>query len=182
MELEPYKYFHLYNRSNAQELVFRNSDNYLYFLKNFRNRFEDSLNVIAYCLMPTHFHFLIYVNTEEIKALKRQLGIHLASYTKAYNNAYQRNGSLFQQHTKAKLVKDERYLINLLTYIHQNPLRANLVDRLEDWPFSSYRDLAGFRKGILVDRSFIDEYFTSKEGFIEFSEKTVAEVKSKYWV
>lgn len=182
MELEPYKYFHLYNRSNARELIFHNSDNYIFFLKKFRTRFEDTLDISAYCLMPTHFHFLVRIDTEGITALKKQFGIHLASYTKAFNNAFKRHGSLFQQHSKAILIDDENYLITLISYIHQNPLRANLVDKLEDWPFSSYRDLAGFRNGTLVNRSLIDEYFPSNKDFIKFSERTVTEIKSKYWV
>lgn len=182
MELEPYKYFHLYNRSNARELIFRNTDNYLFFLKNFRTRFENTLKVTAYCLMPTHFHFLVQINTEDITALKKEIGIHLASYTKAFNNAHQKNGSLFQQHTKAKLIDDENYLITLMSYIHQNPVRIELVEKLEDWPFSSYRDLAGFRNGTLVDRNLIEEYFPNRKDFIEFSEKTITDIKDKYWI
>jgi REP element-mobilizing transposase RayT len=77
--------------------------------------------------MPTHFHFLVRIDTHTIPDLKKQIGIFLSSYAKAFNNAFQRNGSLFQQHTKAKLVDDPNYLITLLTYIHQNPIRAKLI-------------------------------------------------------
>lgn len=131
MDLEPCKYYHLYNRSNNGEAIFKQHENYLYFLKKFRNRFETDINVFAYCLMPTHFHFLVEIITDDIDRLKKQIGIHLSSYTKAINKAFKRNGSLFQQHTKAKLIDDENYLLTLLAYIHQNPIRSNLVDNFK---------------------------------------------------
>ena len=182
MELLSNQYYHLYNRSNARECIFRTHENYNYFLKKFRDRFESKLQVISYCLMPTHFHFLIYVNSFKSDYLKKQIGIHLSSYTKAFNNKFSRNGSLFQQHTKTKHIDDERYLLTLISYIHQNPLRAKLVDHLEDWPFSSYRDLAGLRDGTLVNRSFIKGFFINQEEFINFSQTTITDIKSKYWI
>jgi hypothetical protein len=132
--------------------------------------------------MPTHFHFLVQIDTQNISDLKKQIGIFLSSYAKAFNNAFQRNGSLFQQHTKAKLVDDSNYLITLLTYIHQNPIRSKLVSKLKDWPFSSYPDLAGFRNGSLPDRKIVDAHFSSNKEFRKFSEKTISSVKSKYWI
>ncbi len=182
MELISGQYYHLYNRSNGGELIFKTPENYLFFLKNFRNRFENILDVIAYCLMPTHFHFVIYVKTLEVDYLKNEIGIHISSYTKAFNNKFSRNGSLFQQHTKAKHIDDENYLLTLLTYIHQNPIRAKLIKHLEDWPYSSYRDFAGFRDGTLINKSIVQSYFINEEEFIKFSLETITHVKSKYWI
>ena len=182
MELEPCKYYHIYNRSNGGELVFKSSENYKYFLGKFRERLDDSLIVYAYCLMPTHFHFLAKVVTDEITHLKKQIGLLLSSYTKAYNIAYQSHGSLFQQHTKAILIDDENYLLTLLSYIHQNPIRANLVKRLEDWPFSSYRDLAGLRNGTLPNKTIIRAHFSTTDDFITFSKQTISDVSDKYWI
>ena len=85
----------------------------------------------------THFHLLVRVKSEAIDEAQSAVGILLSSYTKAINHRHARHGSLFQRHTKAKWVDDDRYLLTLLTYIHQNPIRARLVDRLEAWPFSS---------------------------------------------
>ena len=66
-----------------------------------------------------------------------------------------RHGSLFQQNTKAKPVVDDRSLFTLVTYIHQNPLRSNLVDKAEDWCFSSFRDYIDERKGTLQKKQII---------------------------
>lgn len=173
MDLETGSYYHLYNRSNNRELVFRNTDNYHYFLGNFRDRFQELLTVFAYCLMPTHFHFLIRVDTQEIDDLKQHIGIQLSAYTKAINNAFDRNGSLFQQHTKAELVESRSYLITVINYIHQNPIKAQLVDDLKSWPYSSYLDLAGYRDGILVDHSLVKQKFGTVEEFRKFSKKSI---------
>ncbi|PAU92921.1 transposase [Aliifodinibius salipaludis] len=174
MQLQFNKVYHLYNRSNNRELLFKKKENYRYFLRKFKVRFVDYLSVYAYCLMPTHFHFLIRVETKEIDELRKQIGTHLSSYTKAINKAFDRNGSLFQQHTKAQLVDDQNYLLTLISYIHQNPVRARLVNNLKEWRYSSYLDLAGYRKGSLVDHSIIDRYFSSKEEYREFSKRRVS--------
>jgi len=182
MDLKTRQYYHLYNRSNGREKIFRCSENYLYFLSKFRRRLEEKIVTHAYCLMPTHFHFLIQVTTEETPKLKKAIGVQLASYTKAFNNSYNRTGSLFQQHTKTKLIDEEDYLITLVSYIHQNPIRSKLVERLEEWPFSSYLDLSGLRNHTMVSRALIEKYFTSKQEFIAFSRQNILKVKSKYWV
>jgi putative transposase len=119
--------------------------------------------------MPTHFHFLIQVKSEQSNLIKNNIGILLSSYTKAINKSYIRTGSLFQNHTKAKLIEDDNYLWNLINYIHQNPLRKGLVKKIDEWEFSSYRDLAGLRNGTLVDKSLFKDKFKSKSDFVFFS-------------
>lgn len=176
MHLKPEQIYHLYNRSNNTELLFKNEENYRYFLRKFKKRLENFLTVYAYCLMPTHFHFLIKVDAKEIDKLRKNIGIQLSSYTKAINKAFGRNGSLFQQHTKAKIVDDETYLLRLVTYIHQNPLRSGLVENLTTWKYSSYLDLAGYRNGTLVDHSVVNEYFASVEDFRAFSNQLIHKV------
>jgi REP element-mobilizing transposase RayT len=159
MQLEPDHFYHLYNRSNNHELLFKNEENYRYFLRNFKDRFEDFLSVYAYCLMPKHFHFLIKVETENIDELRQKIGIQLSTYTKAINKSFNRNGSLFQQHTKAKPIDNRSYLLTLISYIHQNPAGSGLVDKFYEWPYSSYPDLAGYRNSKWIDRSIIKENF-----------------------
>jgi len=182
MQLEQDKYYHLYNRTNNREKLFKEPKNYLYFLSKFRKRFTQPLTTFAYCLMPTHFHFLVRIDAPETKKLNKQIGIFLGAYTKAINNAYERNGSLFQEHTKAIIIDDHSYLITLLTYIHQNPVRAKLVQSLTEWPYSSYPDLAGFRNGTLVDKTLVNKNFTSVQAFRAFSNNSIKGVKSIYWV
>lgn len=95
-----------------------------------------------------------------------------SSYTKAMNKRYNRHGSLFQSHFKAKPVSSDHYLITLLTYIHQNPVRSGLVERAEDWLFSSCQDYFDLRKGTLPNKEFILGMI-KKEELKEMTEKMI---------
>jgi REP element-mobilizing transposase RayT len=143
---------------------------------------DSVFDTVAYCIMPTHFHFLIRVKVEDTTQINPKIGTMLSSYTKAINHAYNRHGSLFQQHSKSKYVDDEEYLATLVTYIHQNPLRANLVKRPEDWLYSSYQDYIDLRKGTLPKKEIILDHFPSVEEFKKFSEVLIEHVREKYWV
>ncbi len=85
------------------------------------------------------------------------------SYAKAFNKMYSRHGSLFQAHYNAKPVPNDRYLITLLTYIHQNPIRSGLVNKAEEWMFSSYQDYIDIRKGTLPSKELIMGMITKEE-------------------
>lgn len=172
-------YYHLYNRTNNKESLFRSEENYIYFLKKYRYYLDEYFDTIGYCLMPTHFHFLIRVkkmdstsnlmnssitsnSIEKVdsifdytRCISNKIGILLSSYTKAINKKFNRHGSLFQEHSKAKPVPSDYYLIALLTYIHQNPIRSKLVNKPEEWLFSSYQDYLDLRKGTLPSKDII---------------------------
>jgi len=182
MEFYPQTYYHLYNRTNNRELLFKEKENCLYFLRKYRKRFRKKIKTIAYCLMPTHFHFLIYNEDQDSKTLSKEIGTWLSAYAKAINKRYQRNGSLFQRHTKAIPVTEETYMITLLTYIHQNPLRSKLVTHMEDWRYSSYLDFIGYRYGTLIDTSYIKNWFQDIDKFKIFSESLIEEIDERFWV
>ncbi len=69
MEIFPFQYYHLYNRTNNDEILFRDRESYLYFLKKFRHYLTEFADTHAYCLMPTHFHFLIYLKSEDVATI-----------------------------------------------------------------------------------------------------------------
>lgn len=146
------------------------------------------MDTIAYCLMPTHFHFLIFIPSSGGLYLKNSdyleclIGNWLSSYTKAINKRFTRNGCLFQRHTKAIPVSDDKYLITLLSYIHQNPVRSGITRHLENWEFSSYRDYAGFRYGGFVKKEAVEERFSNAKDFRLFSEELIVEIEKKFWV
>jgi REP element-mobilizing transposase RayT len=154
----PNQFYHVYNRSINRELVFKVDDNYYYFIRKIKDLKHYDLTILAYCLMPTHFHLLIHIDDtfEANQKLQLKIGSILSSYTKAVNKALERHGSLFQAGTKAKLISENdsnanSYAEICFHYIHQNPLKAGLVDDLNKWKFSSYPDYAGIRSGNLPD-------------------------------
>lgn len=196
MQFETGKYYHFYNRSNNEELLFKSEENYVYFLEKYRYYLEPLFSTLACCLMPTHFHFLVKVkgmsetpkmsDTSKVSVIsiiiKKNIGLLLSGYTKAINKRYKRHGSLFQPHSKAKEIDDEKYLLTLISYIHQNPVRSNLVAKAEKWKFSSYQDLIGLRNGSLLDREFIKQYFKTTGEFKKYSEEIVSSVRKEYWI
>ena len=107
-------------------------------------------------------------------SLNKDIGILLRSYTQAINKRYQRTGSLFQQNTKAIELSNKSYAQTCFHYIHQNPLRANLVNKMSEWPFSSYPDYAGMRNGSLIEKKLAYRHLgISQKRFIQESKQAL---------
>jgi len=160
--------YHVYNRSNEQ--IFYSKENYLFFIQKIRSHILPYADILAYCLMPNHFHLLInakkeaeeFVNTKNMiytQALAKSIGLMLSSYTQAINKQQKRKGSLFAHQTKAKQLNFRKgeYTFKCFFYIHQNPLVAGLVKKIEDWEFSSFLDYIGERKGSLINKDLAFE-------------------------
>ena len=184
MKFNPENIYHIYNRGNNGQKIFFKDENYLFFLKKLRKELLPFCELLCYCLMPNHFHLMVSVNndldTNNINALNNAIGTLLRSYTRAINIQQNRNGSLFQQKTKAKelIDKSNNTTINYISicghYIHQNPLRAKLVGDLESWKFSSYLDYAGLRNGSLCNQElFFELTGIRKEEFVKESKAMI---------
>lgn len=156
--------YHVFNRGNNREVIFRRQSNYHHFLDGVRKYLLDYCDLFAWCLMPNHFHFMVHANDQSVPLIldgsfnRQQFsqGIKqlLSSYAKAINKQEGRTGSLFQQKSKSVYVSDPEndYAMTAFHYIHQNPVRAGLVDRMEDWEFSSFREYMGTAKACLCNR------------------------------
>ena len=156
--------YHIYNQGNNREQIFYEDADYLEYLNLFRKYVLPNCDVLAYCLMPDHFHFLIHATVSCAKSKTigniilselsngfRLLQSHYAQYVNKKNN---RSGSLFRQKIKAKSMADgdSNYGFIAFQYIHQNPLKAGLVSLLENWKFSSFPDYAGQRHGTICNK------------------------------
>ena len=119
--------------------------------------------------MPNHYHLLICIKAEHdfSRKVMQPFG---TSYTKAINAQEKRVGPLFQGRFKSIHVDDEAYLLNLTRYIHRNPVDAGLVDKPQDWPYSSYLDYAGLRDGSLPKTSVILDQFESVSVYCDYVE------------
>lgn len=175
MHFEENYTYHIYNRSN--EIVFKRDYNYSFFLEKFKKHILPFADVLAYCLMPNHFHIMVQVNAEGAKPsdeqyrnttqlLSKNIGLLLSSYTQAINKQENRRGSLFAHKTKAKQlnnfgeykgVSQNDYSLTCFNYIHQNPINTKIVNKTKDWEFSSYKDFAGIRKGNIINMALAIE-------------------------
>ncbi len=101
-------------------------------------RKEFIVNIIAYCLMPTHLHLILaQLKDEGISLFMQNL---LNSYTRYFNAKNERIGPLWQGRFKSILIQSDEQLLHLTRYIHLNPTSENLVDKPEDWMYSSYNE------------------------------------------
>ncbi|MEQ9423946.1 MAG: transposase [Cyclobacteriaceae bacterium] len=174
MTFHPLSFYHIYNRGNNSQQIFFKDENYSYFLKKIRKHLRPHCQILAWCLMPNHFHLLIYTdshNSSEVNSSEIQMAIAtiLRSYTRAINNQENRTGSLFQQKTKSKEIKD---VTTCFHYIHQNPVRSKLVNSMDQWSFSSYLDYCGKRKGSLINRAMAHKYLDIARSPSEFEDES----------
>jgi REP element-mobilizing transposase RayT len=144
--------YHIYNRGNNKKQIFYSTKNYEYFLRKVKLYIVPNCDILSYILMPNHFHFLIHANEITQQPLKKGmiitnplsegLRLMLSTYAQAINKQEGKTGNLFQQNTKFKCVslKHTDYSYVCFNYIHQNPLRAGLVEKLENWPYSSFNE------------------------------------------
>lgn len=177
----PGYYYHVYNRGDNRESIYLDDQDFVNFLKRLkivlgltpnpndgrrgalriRSLAKDSFTILAYCLLPNHFHILIRQNTEvPIGLLINKVS---TSYAKYFNHKYKRIGNLFQDTFKAKMVDSDSYLTYLSAYIHNNPFEPFT------YQYSSLPDYLGVRPGTLCDTQIVLKYFgNSREKYKKF--------------
>jgi len=129
------------------------------------NNFFGKIDLLAYCLMPNHFHFLIKQN-DDVNSLKDFMQSIIARYATYFNKKYDRVGSLFQGKYKAIIVMDEYYILHLSRYIHINPSEyaKNLVNT-----YSSYAEYLGIRHTPWVKPELVLSYFNNQKLSLDFN-------------
>ncbi|MFM9951126.1 MAG: transposase [Saprospiraceae bacterium] len=198
MHFELNQIYHVYNRGNNKQPIFFTEANYLYFLQKIKKEWKKYVDILCYCLMPNHFHCMLVPNEEGCKHivlagkdthmqnLSKVIGKTLSSYTKALNVQNKTTGKLFQKKTKAKLLtgpnslienfSTHEYLLTCFNYIHQNPLKAKLVEDIKDWLYSSYLDYYCSRKGTICDKALAMKLLDLSE--IDFKKDSIKELNN----
>ncbi len=183
------EHYHIYNRGNNGQRIFFEPESYLFFLRLLRRylRGEEQafeaghppgspetvpagVTIVAYCLMPNHFHLLVRPHDAELSRRMQRFSI---SYTKAINERFQRTGALLEGQFQAVHVGQDEYLLHLSRYVHLNPVRAGLVKRAEGWEFSSYRDYLSLRHGTLPQPDIVLAQFPARDAYQSFVESYV---------
>ena len=132
----PYAWYHVMNRARHGEDLYVDKDDFLCFITLLQETVDlFKFRVGAYCLMSTHYHLLIQTPEANLSRCMRHLN---GVYTQRYNARHGCDGTLFKGRYKAILIDTDTYLLQLMRYIHRNPLRAGIVDRLDQYPWSSH--------------------------------------------
>ena len=168
LPLRPDAIYHIYNRGNNSQNLFIEERNYPYFLRLYIRHVHPVVDTYAYCLLRNHFHLLVKVKLEDqVQKPPSQYFANLfTAYAKGMNRAYARTGSLFERPFQRFEVTDEGHLIQLVIYIHLNPVQHGFVEDLADWPFSSYNALRT-TKPTRLRRDVVLDWFGGQQAFVD---------------
>jgi len=180
-------FYHIYNRGVEKRIIFKDVQDYKVFLNYLKEylsppadtkilltdftlqgltfkgvarrpkNYSTEIELLAYCLMPNHIHFLVKQNNKD--SIKRFMHSLSTRYSMYFNKKYVRVGPLFQGKYKASLITEDSYLLHLSRYIHLNPLEytKNLVKA-----YSSYSDFLALRKTKWLRPDFILSFFNKE--------------------
>ena len=156
--------YHLFNRGCDKRDIFLTESNYRYFQRKIRLTKEKyDIDIIAYCLMPNHFHLLVRQNSEN--TIAQWIQKVLSGYVQAFNKQNGRSGTLFESSTKPRIINSQKYLSNIIHYLHLNPVKAKFVDNPADWEFSSYKTWISDSKNSMIPIENRSEFYDSSRDY-----------------
>lgn len=160
--------YHIMLRGINQQQIFEDSEDFSKFLQVLKDcKAISEFEIYAYCLMGNHIHLLIQEIKEPIEQIMKRIATRFVYW---YNIKYQRVGHLFQDRFKSEPVEDDAYFLAVLRYIHQNPIKAGICKKPQDYQHSSYNEFLDI--SYLINRDFVFDMI-DKEQFIVFNnEKT----------
>lgn len=176
MNFEPQHIYHIYNEGNNKQQLFNRHEDYNAYIRLFQSYCLPYCDVLAWCLLPNHFHFMVQAN-DKCCELKKQGGLMLdpltngfrkllSAYAHDFNERNKRTGSLFRPKTKAKDLSQLQlvnaftrsdYYINCFYFVNQNALLHGLVKDLYQWKYSSFLFYACSRDNDLCNKKLAIE-------------------------
>jgi REP element-mobilizing transposase RayT len=173
------------NRGRRREKIFSSPEDYELFIAVLGEAVEMwNLKIAAYCLMSNHYHLLLHTPDGNISCCMRHIN---GVYTQRYNRLHKKDGQLFRGRYKAVTIGGDSYLLEVLRYIHRNPLKARLVNNLDDFIWSSHKGYTSrAKKWNWLYKDFMLSMFSEKAGqakkaYLEFvSQKEPEEIDTFY--
>lgn len=152
--------YHIILRGSGRQQIFHDDEDCLRFveiLEKYKKQFD--VKLYGWCLMGNHIHLLLGQGIEDFSITMKRIGVSFAWY---YNMRYKTSGHLFQDRFKSEKVENDAYLLTVLRYIHQNPVKAGIVKQAKDWKWSSCREYYGISSIIraLPERDLIYNMFS----------------------
>ncbi len=159
--------YHVMVRGINRQKIFKDNGDYAHFIETIRKTKEKSeFKIYGYCLMGNHVHLLLQERKESISLSMQRI---CSSFVYWYNRKYDRLGHLFQERYKSEVVENDAYLITVLRYIHQNPIKAGITKLAAEYEWSSYHEYMQEEK--MIDTDFILGLFSTKKKFKEYTDE-----------
>lgn len=156
-------WYHVMNRGRRSDRIFEGRNDYLMFTELLKEATELwDIRISSFCLMPNHYHLLTQTPKGNISRCMRHIN---GVYTQRFNRTHGFDGQLFRGRFKSILVDGDRYLLQLVRYIHRNPLRDGVADHLEEYPWSSHIGyLSSAKKWDWLHKEFILSILSAQKG------------------
>lgn len=173
--------YHVILRGANRQEIFHDDDDRIKFLETL-DKYKNStkMKVHGWCLMGNHVHLLLEEGSEELSVTMKRIGVSYVSY---YNSKYKTTGHLFQDRFRSEKVESDNYLLTVIRYIHQNPLKADMVKRIEEWKWSSclgYYDKSSYPQDLLDSKLILGIFSEDKDtAIIKFKEFSEAKNEDK---
>ncbi|WP_371363280.1 hypothetical protein SRRS_42120 [Sporomusa rhizae] len=162
------KIYHVMIRGNERRQIFLDDDDKIRFIDILKEKKQNqNYSIYAYCLMANHVHLLINEGDETISQIMKKINISYAYY---FNKKYGRVGHLFQDRFKSEAIEDDGYLLSAVRYIHNNPVKANVVKKAEAYKWSSYGFYVGkchYAKDIIDEEVILGMFSCDREKALE---------------
>ena len=160
-------------RGNYRQKTFLNARDYQGYLERLgRYRKKFGVTVYAYCLMSNHVHLLVETGFQPLSRFMQGLQ---QSYTQYFNRKHHKIGHLFQGRYKAIVCEKDEYLLTLVRYIHLNPIRAKLVQKLDDYPYCGHREYCGSRASEVLEPSRVLDMLGGRAAYRRFVQEGLTE-------
>lgn len=160
----PGTFYHVLSRGNERRDIFYDKEDYKSFISSLEKMAEKfHIEVHAFVLMSNHYHLIVKTLEPNLSRAVQWLGV---CYSTRFNRRHNRSGHLFQGRFKSFIIEDDRYLAALCLYIHRNPMRAGIVDRLSSYPWSSFHAYSGTKGLPWLKTSIVQGVYGGINGFI----------------
>jgi REP element-mobilizing transposase RayT len=190
--LIPDNYYHIVHRAVGNETLFKEEENKQFFLQRYQKYIMPLADTFAYSLLENHFHFLVQIKApEDISSLYKKTNSNnieyngwqqdfimqqwsnlLNSYTKSFNTKYQRKGSLFMDYLRRVPVDTDTQFIATAFYIHKNAVHHGYCNKMEDWPYCSYKQLLLNSNSFIKKNEMLD-WFGGLDKLIEYHQQPI---------
>lgn len=173
--------YHVMSRGNRRKIIFHDREDKQRFINIMINKkMNGSFSLYGYCIMDNHYHLLIKEEKEGLATIMKMIN---AAYAVYYNDRYEGVGHVFQDRYRSEAINNDSYLLGVIRYIHNNPIKAGIEKRIQDYPWSSYQQYFNYKKdNELVNISFILSLFSEdlNKSIIKFAEFNNLENRDMY--